>query len=67
MVCKSRNKQPIATFIQRLTPEFISLVVCSLRWGLMQYQLTPDGDPVPYGNFTDSLAARKFKQKLPII
>ena len=65
MVCKHWTKPPIATFIHRITSEFVSLVVCSLRWGLMQHQLTPDGDPVPVGNFTDSLAARKFVQKLP--
>ena len=65
MVCKRRTKPPIAMFIYCITPEFVSLVVCSLRWGLMQYQLIPDGDPVPVDNFTDSLAVRKFVQKLP--
>ena len=64
MLCKSRTKQPITTFIQRITPEFVSLVVCSLRWGLMQYQLSPNGDPLPLGNFTDALVTRKFVQKL---
>ena len=65
MLCKSRTKQPITTFIRRITPEFVSLVVCSLRWGLMQYQLSPNGNPLPLGNFTDALVARKFVQKLP--
>ena len=65
MLCKSRTKQPITTFIQRITLEFVSLVACSLRWGLMQYQLSPNGDPLPIGNFTDTLVICKFVQKLP--
>ena len=31
----------------------------------MQYQLLPNGDPLPLGNFTDALVVRKFVQKLP--
>ena len=31
----------------------------------MQYQLSPNSDPLPLCNFTDALVARKFVQKLP--